>query len=78
MSEYTEQIQPRNVKDVGNNSKYLVGMEIPAHDYISLTEGSTTDTWTYKTGGSSGTTVATVLITYTDTGKGTIASVTKT
>ena len=77
MSEYIEQIQPRNVKDIGDSNKYLVGMEIPAHDYISLTEGSTTDTWTYKTGGAGGTTVATIIITYTDTGKGTIASVTK-
>ena len=57
---------------------YLVGMEIPAHNHLALTEASLTDTWVYKTGGASGTTVATVLITYTDSGKGTIATIAKT
>ena len=75
---YVEQIQPRVVKDVGENQNYLVGMKIPSHDYISLTQASTTDTWTYKTGGASGTIVATIVITYTDSGKGTISNVTKT
>lgn len=75
---YVEQIQPRNVKDIGEGQNYLVGMKIPAHDYLALTEASTTDTWVYKTGGASGTTVATIVITYTDSGKGTISNVTKT
>jgi hypothetical protein len=62
----------------GDGIKYLVGMEIPAHDYLELTEATLTDTWVYKSGGASGATVATLVITYTDSGKGTIANVTKT
>jgi len=61
-----------------DNQAYLVGMEIPAHDYISLTQAATTDTWTYKTGGAGGITVATIVVTYTDSGKGTISNVAKT
>lgn len=49
-----------------------------AYDYLSLTEATLTDTYTYKTGGSGGTTVATLTITYTDSGKGTIANVART
>ncbi len=48
------------------------------YDYISLATASTTDTWTYKSGGSGGTTVATVTITYTDSTKATISNVAKT
>lgn len=54
------------------------GFQIGSYDYISLAQDTLTDTWTYKTGGSGGTTVATVTVTYTDSGKGTIASVAKT
>jgi hypothetical protein len=74
---FVEQIQPRNVKDTGEGQNYLVGMKIPAHDYLALTEASTTDTWVYKIGGATGETVATIIITYTDSGKSTIANVTK-
>lgn len=45
----------------------LTGLEIPDHDYIAL--GYTGDDLTsvvYKTGGSSGTTVATLTLAYTD------------
>ena len=56
---------------------FLVGMSIPAHDHLALTVAATTDTWVYKTGGAAGTTVATVLITYTDSGKGTITTIAK-
>lgn len=48
------------------------------YDYISLTQNSTQDIWTYKNGGSGGTTVATVTITYTDATKATIDDVAKT
>ena len=54
------------------------GLGIPSHDYVSLTQNSTQDIWTYKSGGSGGTTVATVTITYTDSAKGTISTVAKT
>lgn len=49
-----------------------------SYDYLSLSQGSTTDVWTYKTGGSGGTTVGTVTITYTDSSKAIISSVART
>lgn len=55
-----------------------VGLGIPQYDYASLVQASLTDTWTLKSGGSGGSTVATVTITYTDTGKQTISTVAKT
>ena len=53
------------------------GFNIPTYDYISLSQNTTQDIWTFKTGGSGGTTVGTVTITYTDTTKSTISNVTK-
>ena len=47
-------------------------------DYVALTQDATTDTWTFKTGGSGGTTTAVIVITYTDSGKGTISNVERT
>jgi len=61
---------------------YLVGFEIPAHDYVACTyvasgngEGQI-ETATYKTGGSGGTTVATLTLVYDSSHR--ISSVTKT
>jgi hypothetical protein len=54
------------------------GLAIPIFDATSLAQTSTTDTWTFYTGGLAGTLVATVTITYTDSTKGTIATVVKT
>mgnify|MGYP001407009312 CR=1 FL=1 len=52
---------------------------VPAtYDYISYTSGSTTDTYVFKTGGSGGTTVSTLVITYTDSTKQTMSNLTKT
>ena len=48
------------------------------YDYISVAYDTTTDTYTFKTGGSGGTTVATVVVAYTDSTKVSISSVTKT
>jgi hypothetical protein len=48
------------------------------YDYIAPTFATLTDTWVFKTGGSGGTTVSTITITYTDSGKGTISSIVKT
>lgn len=43
----------------------LVGLDIPAHDHIGLTyEGSDISTVTYRSGGPSGTVVATLTLTY--------------
>lgn len=51
---------------------------IPVYDYVSYTNtNSTTDTYTFKVGGSGGVTVATLTIVYTDTTKSQISSVTK-
>lgn len=48
-------------------------------DFISANyAGATTDVYTYKSGGSGGTTVATITITYTDSTKGTISTVART
>lgn len=54
------------------------GLYLPTFDYCSQVQASTTDTWTFKTGGSGGTTVATVTITYTDSTKAVISNVAKT
>lgn len=54
------------------------GASIPGWDYVSLSQASTTDTYTFKTGGASGTTVGTITITYTDSGKSTISTVVRT
>lgn len=48
------------------------------YDYISVAYDTTTDTYTFKSGGSGGDTVATVVITYTDSTKAAILSVAKT
>lgn len=51
------------------------GLYIPTFDYCAQVQASTTDTWTFKTGGAGGTTVATVVITYTDATKAVISNV---
>ncbi len=53
----------------------LNGLEIPEHDYIDLTySGSTLTGVVYKTGGSSGTVVASLALTYSGSN---LTSVTK-
>ena len=48
------------------------------HDYISAAyPNSTTEVYTYKEGGASGTTVATITVVYTDSSKDLISTVTK-
>ena len=54
----------------------IPGLDIPAHDYIVMTyNGSDLTRVEYKTGGSGGTTVATLILTYTG---GNLTSVAKT
>lgn len=49
-----------------------------AYDYIAATYPTTSsEVYTYKTGGASGTTVATVTVVYTDATKNVLSSVTK-
>ena len=66
--------------DVGNTVTTLesTGLVPKVYDYISYTSGSTTDTYTYKTGGSGGSTVATVTVTWTDSTKTVLSTVIRT
>ena len=49
------------------------------YDYVSVSyDSATQETYTFKSGGSGGTTVATVVIVYTDATKANISTVTKT
>lgn len=66
---------------VNSSGQLLVsgGMNLPEYDFVSLTiSPDTTETYTFKTGGSGGTTVSTVVIVYTDATRSTISTVTKT
>ncbi len=56
----------------------LSGFSVVAYDFVSLAVAALTDTYTFKTGGSGGSTVATITITYTDSTKVTISTVAKT
>lgn len=56
----------------------LGGLALPDYDYMALVISSETETYTFKTGGSGGTTVATVTIVYTDSSRSDISTVTKT
>jgi hypothetical protein len=58
----TDETGALRVTDSGVNT----GLAVPEHDYIGLTyTGSNLTTVVYKTGGSSGTTVATLTLAYT-------------
>jgi len=61
------------VQDIG-------GMEIESYDYVSmaLSAGDTTETYTLKSGGSGGNTVATITVVYTDNTRQVLSTVTKT
>lgn len=61
-----------------NPLNVVTGLSIKTFDYISYTSASTTDTYVYKTGGSGGTTQATVVITWTDSTKTVLSTVVKT
>lgn len=57
----------------------VAGLNIPAYDYVQFTYDTPTQTTiVFKTGGSGGTTVATVVIVYTDATQDFISTVTKT
>lgn len=62
--------------DAGNPIPTIEGLSIPKHDYISLGyTGSNLTSVVYKTGGSGGTTVATLTLAYD--GSSNLTSVTK-
>jgi len=57
----------------------ISGLISASYDYIGATyPNSTTEVYTYKTGGASGTTVATVTVVYTTATKDLLSTVTKT
>jgi len=68
--------------DTNGNLSVIAGLEIPAHDYVGVTYVASGDganepeVVTYKTGGSGGTTVATLTLTYNSINE--VATVTKT
>jgi hypothetical protein len=73
------------IRDVHNKESHALqflnnsGIAIPTYDYAGYTAtNDTTDTWVFKTGGASGTTVATIVIVYTDTTKVQTSTITKT
>jgi hypothetical protein len=69
----------------GNNSEYKIkvfnaaGMISETYDYVSVNYATATqEIYTFKTGGSGGTTVATITINYTDSTKANLSNVAKT
>ena len=62
-----------NIHDLATDTngilKIATGFNLPLYDYVSQTQDTLTDTWVFKTGGASGTTVATIVITYTTSAK---------
>jgi len=81
-----ENINAKRVVPYGWNGSTLermplggAGLVTSAYDYVGVTyPNSTTETYTFKTGGSGGTTVATVTVVYTSASKANISSVTRT
>jgi len=69
---------PLEVDSYGNLLVMPTGFGIRSYDYISYTSGDTTNTYVFKTGGPSGTTVATIVITYTGTDKQIFSNISKT
>lgn len=55
------------------------GLSVPYYDYVSVAYPlTTTEVYTFKVGGTGGTTVATVTIVYTDATKENLSTVTRT
>lgn len=60
-------------------SQSIAGLNIPKYDYVAFTYNSATQTTiVFKTGGSGGTTVATLVLVYTDSTQNYLSTVTKT
>lgn len=56
----------------------IAGMNIPPYDYIGVTTQTTNDIYEFYINGALGDLVATINVQYTDSGKNTLLSVTKT
>lgn len=64
---------------VDSDGNHSGGLSLPIFDYVSRgLAPDTTETYVFKTGGASGTTVATVVVVYTDNTLTDILTVTKT
>lgn len=58
---------------------FTSGFSLPKYDYIAVTYPiATQDVYTFKTGGSGGTTVSTITLTYTDSTKASLSSAERT
>ena len=57
---------------------FATGFGIGIYDYIAVTTNSDNDVYAFKTGGSGGTTIATLTVTYTDSTKATLLNIAKT
>ncbi len=63
---------------VNPDGSLVTGLNIGSYDYVAVTyPTTTTESYVFKTGGVSGTTVATVNLTYTDTTKDFLSSAEK-
>jgi hypothetical protein len=71
-----------NIHDLATDTNGVLkigsGFNIPVYDYVTLTQDTLTDVWTFKVGGISGSTVATITITYATSAKVTISTVART
>jgi hypothetical protein len=72
----------RTVESVAVTGKqvqvFTSGFSIPDYDYVGVAyPTSTTETYTFKTGGSGGTTINIITLTYTDTTKSALSSAVK-
>lgn len=85
-TENGESVDAKRVVPYGWNGSTLermplvgAGLITSSYDYVGVAyPDSTTETYTFKTGGSSGTTVNTVTVVYTTSSKANISSVTRT
>jgi hypothetical protein len=72
-------VDPTTGRILGNTIVSGTGLLPTSYDYVAYTNTSSLiDTYVYKTGGSGGTTVATVTITYTDITKVQLSTVART
>lgn len=77
---YVDSVTGEPVMNVAGDLSIATGFNIGVYDYVAVdtTSSTTLDTYVFKTGGSGGTTVATVVLAYSDaTTKEVLTSVTK-
>lgn len=67
------------VDDSGNQIQHFGGgIGVDGYDYVSVAyPTSSTETYTFKSGGASGTLIATIAVVYTDSTKQSLSTVTK-